>query len=118
MSGALSYHAGAAAEEQVAASYRADGFDLLEHRWRGKAGGEIDLILRKGDLVVFVEVKKSASHLRAAEHLQPRQIARLLAGAEGYARAMPDIATCAFRFDVALVDSAGRIERLENALSA
>ena len=118
MSGAVSYHAGAAAEEQVAASYRADGFDLLEHRWRGKAGGEIDLIFRKGDLVVFVEVKKSASHMRAAEQLQPRQMRRLLAGAEGYARAMPDIADCAFRFDVALVDDQGRIERLENALSA
>ena len=118
MSGALSYHAGAAAEAQVGASYRADGFALLETRWRGKFGGEIDLILRKGDLVVFVEVKKSASHMRAAEHLQPRQIARLLNGAEEYARLNPDFMRCELRFDVALVDDQGRIERLENAITA
>ena len=59
--GAVSYHAGRAAELQVAQDYRRRGFALAHERWRGKAG-EIDLILRDGDGIIFVEVKKSKSH--------------------------------------------------------
>ncbi len=35
------------------------------------AAGEIDLIARDGDEVIFVEVKKSRSHADAADHLSP-----------------------------------------------
>ena len=36
--GAVSYHAGRAAELQVAQDYRRRGFALAHERWRGKAG--------------------------------------------------------------------------------
>ena len=53
MSGSVSYHAGLAAEEIVAADYARRGLRLERRRWRGKRG-EIDLILREEDRVVFV----------------------------------------------------------------
>ena len=48
--------------ELVAASWlRTRGYKILRRRFRLGAGGELDLVCRKGDLLVFVEVK-SASH--------------------------------------------------------
>ena len=73
MSGSTSYHAGLAAEDQVADFYRRSGCDVTHRRWRGQ-GGEIDLVARDGDNVVFVEVKKSRDFARAAESLSLRQM--------------------------------------------
>ena len=47
--------------ERIAAEYlEAQGYHLLEHRYRF-GHKEIDLIARKGDLVIFVEVKSRRS---------------------------------------------------------
>lgn len=117
MSGAVSYHAGLSAEAQVARDYERRGLPVAAHRWRGK-GGEIDLIARDGNGYVFVEVKKSRSHARAAERLTQRQIGRLFdAAAEFLGQCKTGLNTLA-RFDVALVDAQGRIEIVENALAA
>lgn len=117
MSGSLSYHAGLSAEGQVARDYQRRGFPLISQRWRGK-GGEIDLVLRDGDGFVFVEVKKSRSHARAAEHLSARQIRRLYDAAAEFLGGCPAGLDTRARFDVALIDAQGRIEILENALCA
>lgn len=117
MSGAVSYHAGLSAEDQVARDYQGRGMRVEQHRWRGK-GGEIDLIVRDGDGYVFVEVKKSHNHARAAERLGPRQIQRLFDAASEYLGQCKDGLNTPARFDVALVDAIGRIEIVENALSA
>ena len=66
--GKTSYHAGLAAEDQVSRMYDRSGRPIIARRWRGSLG-EIDLIAREGDTVVFIEVKKSTSHAAAAEHL-------------------------------------------------
>ncbi len=48
--------------ELVAESWlRAQGYKILRRRFRLGASGEVDIICRKGDLLVFVEVK-SALH--------------------------------------------------------
>lgn len=117
MSGSISYHAGLSAEDQVARDYQRRGYPLAAHRWRGK-GGEIDLVAQDGDGYVFVEVKKSRSHARAAERLSLRQIARLYDAASEFLSQCPLGLNTQARFDVALVDGQGRIEILENALSA
>lgn len=117
MSGSLSYHAGLSAEDQVARDYARRGYSLAAHRWRG-SGGEIDLVARKDDGFVFVEVKKSRSHGRAAERLSMRQIQRLFDAASEFLAGCPKGLATLARFDVALVDAGGRIEILENALSA
>jgi putative endonuclease len=117
MSGSVSYHAGLSAEDQVARDYQRRGYPVAAHRWRGK-GGEIDLVAHDGDGFVFVEVKKSRSHARAAERLSLRQIARLYDAASEFLAQCPRGLNTLARFDVALVDGQGRIEILENALCA
>jgi putative endonuclease len=52
---------GARAERLVGERLRDEGWDVLERNWRG-AGGEIDLIVRKDDVVRFVEVKARDPH--------------------------------------------------------
>ncbi|MCK0168087.1 YraN family protein [Jannaschia sp. S6380] len=117
MSGTTSYHAGLAAEDSVARYYERAGHDVLARRWRGK-GGEIDVIVQDGPDTVFVEVKKSDTHAAAALRVSERQIHRLFDCAGEYMGTLPDGMNAAVRFDVALVDGVGRIEIVENALSA
>lgn len=111
--GLANYHAGLAAETSVELDYVASGAVLLERRWRGR-GGEIDLILRDGDELVFVEVKKSKSFARAAESLSSRQIGRICSAAEEYIATQPLGSLTPMRVDAALTDETGGIEILRN----
>ena len=117
MSGARSYHAGFAAEDQVAQLYDRSGRAVCARRWRGSAG-EIDLIARDGAGVIFIEVKQSKTHAMAAEHLTARQMARIYGAASEFLAGEPAGQLTDVRFDVALVDAVGRIEVLENAYAA
>jgi putative endonuclease len=117
MSGLKSYLAGKAAEDSVMAAYVARGHRLLSRRWRGPVG-EIDLVFEKAGELVFVEVKSSRSFAAAAAHLTARQIGRLLSSAEAALGYFQRGALTPMRFDVALVDGAGRIDVIPNALQA
>lgn len=117
LTGSERYHAGLAAEGIVARHYQRRGHAIAAHRWRG-TGGEIDLVARHADEVIFVEVKKSRSFARAAEALRPRQMARLYAAASEFLAGEPEGQATPCRFDVALVDGSGRLEIIENALMA
>ncbi len=90
---------------------------MVARRWRG-AGGEIDLVMERDGQVVFVEVKKSHTHAKAAESLSRRQITRLLQSAEQCLGGFPRGSLTPMRFDVALVDEQGRIDIVQNALAA
>ncbi len=114
MSGAVSYHAGLSAEHQVAADYQRRGHELCRHRWRGK-GGEIDLIARDGDGLIFIEVKKARDFARAVERLTQRQLKRIYAAATEFLGQMPLGQDTPARIDVALVNGIGQIEIIENA---
>ncbi len=114
MSGAVSYHAGLSAEEQVAREYARKGHRPCRHRWRGQ-GGEIDLIARDGKGFIFIEVKKARDFARAAERLTLRQLRRIHAAASEFMASMPLGLDTPARIDVALVDGMGRIEIIENA---
>jgi putative endonuclease len=47
---------GAAGEEEAAAWYRSRGYVVLHRNWRCREG-ELDLVVRRGTELVFVEVK-------------------------------------------------------------
>ena len=113
--GLTAHHGGLAAEDVVARFYASAGLALLETRWRGEAG-EIDLVLRDGDGLVFVEVKQARTHDGAARSLTPRQAARILATATEYLGTQPRGQLTDTRIDLALVDRSGRVEVVENAL--
>ncbi len=112
--GETGYHAGHSAEEIVAQLYERRGLTIACRRWRGQ-GGEIDLIVRDGETVIFVEVKKSRDFARAAERLSRRQMERIQVSAAEFLDTEPCGSLTPARFDVALVDGAGAAEILENA---
>jgi putative endonuclease len=116
--GQVSHHAGLSAEQCVERHYERQGYRVACRRWRGAgrgAGGEIDLIARDGDGVVFIEVKKSRSFARAAERVSQRQMRRIYASAEQFLEREPKGQLTNARFDVALVDGRGGLEIIENA---
>lgn len=117
MSGKIGYLSGLSAEEQVARHYADDGHVILSRRWRGR-GGEIDLVAQKSGEVIFVEVKKSGSHARAAERLSRRQLVRIYQSAEDYLGHMAGGTDTPCRVDVALLDSLGQIDILPNVMCA
>ena len=117
MGGLVGYLSGAAAEGAVERHYERAGRAIAARRWRGR-WGEIDLIARDGETVVFIEVKKAATHARAAERLGPRQVRRIWAAATEFLDGEPRGGLTDVRFDVALVDSLGRVEIRENAYAA
>jgi putative endonuclease len=113
MSGLRSYHAGLAAEDQVAQHYMRSGRAICARRWRGPSG-EIDLIAREGDGLIFIEVKQSRSHDLASSHLSARQLQRIVTAATEFVANEPGGMNTQMRFDLALVDGAGRIDVIEN----
>ena len=57
MAGPAARMTGISGESEAEAFFRSQGFDVLERNFRYGKRGELDLILRKGDLFVFAEVK-------------------------------------------------------------
>ncbi len=112
--GSVSYHAGQSAELCVAAEYARRGYSIAGRRWRG-AGGEIDLIARNADGLVFIEVKKSRSFDRAAARISRRQMDRICASAAQFLEQEPAGQLTNTRFDAALVDDTGTVQIIENA---
>lgn len=115
MIAARNYHAGLAAEGSVLRHYLDAGYQLLAQRFRGLRG-EIDLVLRKGASVIFVEVKKSRSFDTALARLGPAQIGRIFDTAAEFLGTQPLGQLTETRFDVALVNAEGQITVMENAL--
>lgn len=112
--GAAAHFSGHSAEERAAEHYRARGCTVLERCWRS-AAGEVDLIVRDGAQVVFVEVKKAETHDIAALRLSRRQMDRICMAALLYAETLPSGSLTDIRFDAALVDGRGQVSIVENA---
>ena len=106
---------GLRAEEAACVALGLDGFAILGRRVRTRAG-EIDVIAERDGLLVFVEVKSRADLAAAAAALGPRQQARLIAAAELLLGENPGWGRRGVRFDVLLVDRAGRIRRITDAI--
>lgn len=107
---------GVAAEDRAARLLEAQGFSILARRARTKAG-EIDLIARRGDLLVFCEVKQRASLAAAAESLLARQQRRIAAAAAAWLAGRPELAALEMRFDAILI-AGGMVEHLAAAFEA
>lgn len=112
--GSMAFHAGMAAEQRIAQDYERRGFAVARERWRGKSG-EIDLIVRDGEGLIFIEVKQSRSFDRAALALSAAQMRRIYRAAEEYLGTQPLGSLTDVRFDVALVNGHGETQIIENA---
>ena len=114
MSGSVGYYAGLYAEDAVASDYSHRAHQIAARRWRGKAG-EIDLIVRDGETVVFVEVKKARDFATAAMRLGRRQMDRICASATEFLAGEPRGQLTDVRFDLAMVNAIGAVKVIENA---
>jgi putative endonuclease len=110
----MSFYAGLAAEGRIAQDYEQRGFTVVQQRWRGK-GGEIDLIVKDGDGLIFVEVKQSQSFERAAQRVSRAQMRRIYSCAEEFLGTQPLGNLTDVRFDVALLNGHGETQIIENA---
>ena len=101
-------------EQAALAHLQRQGLVLVEANFQCK-GGEIDLVMRDADTLVFVEVRQRASvaHGGAAACITPAKIRRLVRAAQFYLARLPETPPC--RFDVVAID-AGRFEWLRNAI--
>ena len=101
--------------EQTALRYlRRHGLILVEANFTCK-GGEIDLIMRDGEALVFVEVRQRADrrHGGAAASITPHKIRSLIRAAQVYLQRLPLVPPC--RFDVVAIDGE-QLEWLRDAI--
>src|SRR2546430_17499378 len=113
---------GARGEKLACRFLRRNGYKILYRNFKGRSGGEIDIVCRDNDTLVFVEVKTRTREdfgrpFTAVDRQKQKRISR---GALNWLRMLdnPDIF---FRFDVLEVlvtgDTSPRIELMKNAVS-
>jgi len=112
---------GAAGERLARRHLEEQGFTFLAANWR-YAGGELDLVMRDGDVLIFVEVKTRCSErLGAAEEsLTPVQGGRLLRAAQLFLAARPEFADTFWRIDLMAITlgPSGAVSRLTHIPNA
>ena len=105
----VAFRTGISAESRAALVLIAKGFRILARRWRSPVG-EIDIIARRRNLLVFVEVKAREYLDDAAWSVSERQRARIVAAAQAWLAQHGDAHIHDIRFDAMLV-APGRIPR-------
>jgi putative endonuclease len=98
----VAFRLGLSAETRAAALLLAKRFRIVARRWRSPVG-EIDLIVRRGRLLVFVEVKARHQFDAAAEAVTARQQRRIAAAAAAWLASHADDRDRDLRFDAVLV---------------
>ncbi|WP_374302141.1 YraN family protein [Ferrovibrio sp.] len=101
--------AGRRGESLAAWWLRLQGYRILARNWRHPAG-EIDILARRGRLLVAVEVKWRAEQARAAEAIQAAQRHRIAQAAAVFLARQSDAAALSLRFDAVLL-APGRLPR-------
>jgi putative endonuclease len=112
--GQIAHARGVGAEAAARAALQEDGSTILAQRLRTPAG-EIDIVADKAGMLAIVEVKSRPTLTEAATALTPMQQARLIAACDIVLSEHPDWGPAGVRFDVLLVDGAGRVRRIADA---
>lgn len=103
------------AERRAAWHYRLRGYRILAaNAWAG--GNELDLVARRGRLLVFCEVKERSrdDYGTPAEFVHPEKQRRVRRAAEAWLAAHPELADLDVSFDVVAVGMDG-LRRTANA---
>jgi putative endonuclease len=106
---------GFAAERRAVWWYRLRGWKIVgENVWAG--GNELDLIVRRGSMLRFVEVKakKGTRFGDPLEMITPEKRRRLRRAAEAWLGARPELARLVVGFDVIAVRD-GHVQRIPQA---
>ena len=94
--------AGHLAETRAVLWYRLRGFHIVARRWQSHVG-EIDIIARRGQLLVFCEVKFRQKDIHLASP-SPYQQKRITRAASLFIATSAHYQNCECRFDVILIE--------------
>lgn len=99
---------GDAAEGRACRHLEASGFAIVERNYRTK-GGEIDIVARKGDVLVFVEVRSREipDFGTPEDSVTPAKRRRIVAAARRYLSDVPPSSWREARFDVIAIEGSG-----------
>lgn len=110
---------GAQGEDLVASTLEKDGFTILERNYTRREG-EVDIIAKQDNLVIFVEVKTRNKQLfDITEVINLTKQRRIIAAAKRYIL-QHRLDNKIYRFDVACIDNlkSGSISYIPNAFNA
>ena len=93
---------GKRAEWFAAIALMIKGYKLVARRFKTRAG-EIDIIARKGDLVIMVEVKARPNVQQAVDAVSHSSQGRISNAADLWHAKQPDAAKLSIRFDIIAV---------------
>ena len=99
---------GGEAEERACRHLDRSGFTIVERKYRTK-DGEIDIVARKEDVLVFVEVRSREvpGYGTPEESVTPAKRRRIVAAARRYLSNVPPSSWREARFDVIAIDGCG-----------
>jgi putative endonuclease len=103
------------AERRAARWYRLRAYRILDtNAWL--AGGELDVVARRGGTLVFCEVKSKAGEGFGdpLEMVNPTKVARIRRAAEAWLARHPEHAELKVRFDV-IAERRGRLQCVRSA---
>lgn len=111
------YQKGRAGEDEIADYFEANGYKILDRRFRS-GPGEVDIVVKKNDVVVFVEVKtwdafgeESLEH--SVDFLKQKRIKQT---ALIYLYRHPELGDCRIRFDLVFLSrKRGILNHWDNA---
>lgn len=90
------------AESLAVLAYLIRGYQILDRRFRA-SGGEVDLVVRRGRVVAFVEVKSRKAEATAILAVTPRNRRRLEQAAARYLALRPQFGEFGVRYDIVAV---------------
>lgn len=110
---------GDAAEERAYRHLEEAGLTIVERNFR-TPGGEIDIVARKGDTLVFVEVRsrEDADFGTPEETVTPAKRRRIVFAARRYLSNVPPCSWREARFDVIAIEGSGEAAVLRHYLAA
>jgi putative endonuclease len=111
------FRQGLSAEKRAVLLLMAKGFRIAARRYKTPVG-ELDIVARRRQVLLFVEVKARARHDEAAEAVTPRQRKRIVAAAQHWLASHPDDCTKYIRFDVISVTAWGFPRHIAAAFDA
>jgi len=109
-----SYEKGRLFEDRAVDFLKSSGYEILERNFKTRYG-EIDIIARDGDTVVFVEVRyrKSSAFGSPEETIDLKKIKKIIRTTNRYI-SMKNLENTDIRFDVVVFDGNG-IRHIKNA---
>ena len=106
---------GDAAEERACRHLEGSGFTIVKRNFRTR-GGEIDIVARKEDALVFVEVRSREvpGFGTPEESVTPAKRRRIVAAARHYLSKVPPSSWREARFDVIAIEGSGDAAELRH----